>query len=720
MKKILIFAAFATLAAFSLSCSKEIEGSKNETPEQAITTGELTYLTVALDPATKVTHDYVDHSNTGTNKAIQPQWEGTDALTVSFTVSGTPVTETFEIDATSISGDKMSARFYKDGSQLASREGNFDVAYAGNATTSNLKTQAGTLAALPSYLVATDISDLSSPISLESKLTYFHFVLTADADYNFTHAYLRQTSGSAKLLGTSTNDIVKVAFGSSTAISSVAKDVYVATYLDGTSTNGSTLQFVLMNADYDLNNENYFTGVENGLVSWDVTKDYSAGKVYKKTAAIVYSAGLVGKDNNTSAYWDDNFALSDIPTGKRVSIKFVNHNTGSGDGYANNWQLYLSTDPGSDWKLAFTLRADRSAEYGPAWGSNTYDLYLDKNGAVSDPNMFTDLMTDLNGANVTLTIDHSKNGYAYVEAVSSSATTSNVYTEKYGYTVPGNTDLKAQLISTLSHYYLKSISVQDLPENEEVKSITASTTANVESGADKIILSPYGVNVTATMADNTTNKVFKGFTREYTINNDVVSTDDLTTATVKFRGDNITSSCSITKKNTSVLGDVTEFDKLGQGIGDDTHEWTVAAGESQTIAMVVSVNTGITVEEYYTPCVRLLNITSGWYGNARLDNRSGCRWGPSDGIRGVAAENVKEYTNMTSDNIVTALSNSPTVYVTVSNDGDGHGSIRYYATYKVGAVEQTPLYHYYENIELPTGSIKFNLAAEGCKLTFMK
>ena len=460
MKKTMIIVALATLAAFSLSCSRKFEAPENDTiendaSEQITTADGLVYLTIALDPETKVSYEYVDHANDGTNKAIKPQWDDSDALTVSFTVGGSPVEETFSIDPSSISVDKMTARFYRDGSQIGSKDGNFNVSYAGNATAAALKTQDGTLEHLPTYLEASDVTNLDSPITLQSKLTYLHFELTAAEEHTFTHAYLRQTAGDAMLLGTSTDDVVKVAFGSSTAINSTTKHVYLATNLDESSTNSSKLQLVLMNADYNLDDENYFTGVENGLVEWNVSKDYLPGAVYRKAAAISYTSNVVGTVD--TAWWTVWTSSYPVAPGKVLQMDFIN--TSNGVENYQNWNLVISNAALGDasYKEYFVLRSDD-------WGwANQSPLYLDFNDPEIDLTMngsstidWDAFRTAMNGAKVKIIVEHTSAGSVFITATAQKG--ADVIVEKYSQAVSASQDIVAFLACDHSSFNIQGIS----------------------------------------------------------------------------------------------------------------------------------------------------------------------------------------------------------------------------------------------------------------------
>lgn len=699
MKKIMTFVAIATLAAFCLACSKGIDNPvTNQPQEKTAIEGSTVYLNIGLSEDTKISHDL-----DGTT--IKPRWESTDALKVTFTVSTTPVEETFNIDASSISADGRSARFYKDDSQLASRDGNFDVAYAGNAT--DWSVQDGTYANLPEVLAKTGLSSIDSPIALESQLTYFHFDLSTAATptealelanayfYNNTHALIIDSSnntGDIKITRTMTYTIGGVGANA---------DFYVAAKLAADS-NGDTFGIDLQNGDH-------YAGVQGYSLTWNAAKSYSTGAVYKKTSTVenlVYNTGLLGATDNSQDWWGAVKTVSLAPD-KRVNMKFINY--GKGDDNWNNWHIAID-DYDPSWWLAADLAADRRIRTGNSWDPYNmvfnFDIFLNQNGnPVID---WANFNANQNGARVDVTVDHSSSGYVFADATVTSADDANVFRETYGTTASKTMNLNVTLTTVMSHYILKSIAITDIPAADKVTSVTATATAKVEGAADKIILSPYSMKVT----DNNA-KVYNGSSHEFTVRDEIVLTTAPNTATVHFRGNNITTNCNVTKVATSVLADAGITSLVADGFtahNAEDRRWTVAAGESQTIKKTVTAKES-TPKVYHCPFVEIWDTE--WntcYGDAGMHNGF---WGT-----GLVAECMKKSTNwVDDDDIIAALKATPTVYVTVSNDGNGQASIRYYVEYTKDATNYTR-YNYYENIVVPVGDFKFCLASEQCTLTF--
>jgi hypothetical protein len=129
---------------------------------------------------------------------------------------------------------------------------------------------------------------------------------------------------------------------------------------------------------------------------------------------------IVGAEDNSTGW---NGAHSDyftIPANKLLHLEFVNHGTGVNNW--NNWNLAVNKveannedyDPNNPGSGYFTLRSDA---YG--WGNSDYDgnmisqNYPDTNG---DGDVWNDFRTTMQGAYVTIDVDHSVTGNVFVTA----------------------------------------------------------------------------------------------------------------------------------------------------------------------------------------------------------------------------------------------------------------------------------------------------------------
>lgn len=133
------------------------------------------------------------------------------------------------------------------------------------------------------------------------------------------------------------------------------------------------------------------------------------------TTYIDIATAIVGAEDCSSAWWtafSDYFA---VPPNKLLHLEFVNHSSGVNNW--NNWNLVVANvadRDADDYAEYFVLRSDA---YG--WGNEDFDLnmvshnYPDIDG---DGDIWNDFRTTMQGAYVTLEIDHSPTGNVFVTA----------------------------------------------------------------------------------------------------------------------------------------------------------------------------------------------------------------------------------------------------------------------------------------------------------------
>jgi len=140
------------------------------------------------------------------------------------------------------------------------------------------------------------------------------------------------------------------------------------------------------------------------------------------TTYIDIATAIVGAEDNSAAWWT---AFSDyftIPVNKLLHLEFVNHGTGVNNW--NNWNLAVTNEvadrDGDGYKEYFVLRSDA---YG--WGGTmanegyAYDgamISFDYPDTDGDGDIWNDFRTTMQGANVTLEVDHSSTGNVFVTA----------------------------------------------------------------------------------------------------------------------------------------------------------------------------------------------------------------------------------------------------------------------------------------------------------------
>ena len=191
---------------------------------------------------------------------------------------------------------------------------------------------------------------------------------------------------------------------------------------------------------------------------------------------VVLQATNVGANDGTSAWWTEFSDYFTIPTGKLLHLEFVNHGTGVNNW--NNWNLAV-TNPyerdASSYAEYFVLRSD---SYG--WGNADYQgalIAIDYPDLDEDGDIWNDFRAIMQGAYVTMTVDHSTEGYVFVTAVAE-GTDGTVITETYNQPVSSTEDIWAFIICDGSWFEMKKawLAPSEAKPVEDVQpaSITAS------------------------------------------------------------------------------------------------------------------------------------------------------------------------------------------------------------------------------------------------------
>lgn len=199
------------------------------------------------------------------------------------------------------------------------------------------------------------------------------------------------------------------------------------------------------------------------------------------TTYIDIATAIVGAEDNSAAWWT---AFSDyftIPTNKLLHLEFVNHGTGVNNW--NNWNLAVANEigdrDGEGYAEYFVLRSDAFG-----WGNGDFDLnlvshnYPDTDG---DADIWNDFRTTMQGAYVTLEIDHSATGNVYVTATAV-GTNGTELEMTYNQPVSATADINAFLVADGSHFQMKKAYL--LPSKvtavEDVNPVSISVEGNPE------------------------------------------------------------------------------------------------------------------------------------------------------------------------------------------------------------------------------------------------
>ncbi len=165
---------------------------------------------------------------------------------------------------------------------------------------------------------------------------------------------------------------------------------------------------------------------------------------------IAITTAIVGAEDNTSGWWTEFSQYFNVPSGKKLFIEFENF--GSGANNWNNWNVAVANGKERDadgYSEYFVLRSDA---YG--WGNADYAgsvIEFDYGGGEVNWDEFREKMQ---GAHVTMSIDHARAGAAYLE-VHSVATDGFDIVEKYNQTVSATEDINVFLIADGSHFNMK-------------------------------------------------------------------------------------------------------------------------------------------------------------------------------------------------------------------------------------------------------------------------
>jgi hypothetical protein len=172
------------------------------------------------------------------------------------------------------------------------------------------------------------------------------------------------------------------------------------------------------------------------------------------TTFINIATAIVGPEDNSAGWWAHFSDYFTIPSNKLLHLEFVNHGTGINNW--NNWNLAVVNEIGDrdaeGYAEYFLLRSDA---YG--WGNSDFALnmishnYPDTNG---DGDLWNDFRTTMQGAKVTLEVDHSATGNVFVTATAV-GTNGTELVMTYNQPVSATADIVAFLVCDGSFFEMK-------------------------------------------------------------------------------------------------------------------------------------------------------------------------------------------------------------------------------------------------------------------------
>lgn len=226
------------------------------------------------------------------------------------------------------------------------------------------------------------------------------------------------------------------------------------------------------------------------------------------TVVVDITKTVVGAEDCSTPWWEDHSQFFQVPSGQLLHFEFINHTSKINNW--SNWNLVVATTPGTstdddpNYAELFVIRADA---YG--WGNADYSGallaidYFDE-GKLADWDQFKNEFME--GAHVSIEIDHASAGYAYVTATATNPKFNFSITETYNQKVPAAADIYANITTDQSHFEMKSAyrtksQIATIPDEQAVSITTSGTPVSLELGQDDF----WGNGVaTVTFSDGTT------------------------------------------------------------------------------------------------------------------------------------------------------------------------------------------------------------------------
>ena len=178
------------------------------------------------------------------------------------------------------------------------------------------------------------------------------------------------------------------------------------------------------------------------------------------TTYLTIATAIVGAEDNSAGWWTAFSDYFSIPANKLLHLEFVNHGTGVNNW--NNWNLAVTNEiadrAAADYKEYFVLRSDAYGWGGGMAGDGyAFDIkmitqnYPDTDG---DGDIWNDFRTTMQGAKVTIDVDHSATGNVYVKATTV-GTNGTTLVETYQQPVSATANLVSFLICDGSYFEMK-------------------------------------------------------------------------------------------------------------------------------------------------------------------------------------------------------------------------------------------------------------------------
>jgi hypothetical protein len=170
------------------------------------------------------------------------------------------------------------------------------------------------------------------------------------------------------------------------------------------------------------------------------------------TTYLTIATAIVGAEDNSSGWWTVFSDYFTIPANKLLHLEFVNH--GSGTNNWNNWNLALANAErdADGYAEYFVLRSDNWG-----WGNTDFDMNMISNNypdTDEDGDIWNDFRITMQGAYVTLEVDHSITGNVFVTATAV-GTNGTTLVETYQQPVSAIDDIVSFLICDGSYFEMQ-------------------------------------------------------------------------------------------------------------------------------------------------------------------------------------------------------------------------------------------------------------------------
>ena len=221
---------------------------------------------------------------------------------------------------------------------------------------------------------------------------------------------------------------------------------------------------------------------------------------------ITITTAIVGAEDNTSGWWSEFSQYFNVPSGKKLFVEFENF--GSGANNWNNWNACVANGKERDtdgYSEYFVIRSDA---YG--WGNADYNgavIEFDYGGGEVNWDEFREKMQ---GATVTLSLDHARAGAAFQEVHSVAADGFDIV-ERYNQKVSATEDINLFLIADGSHFNMKKAwlvpsEIAEIPDETAASIVVTGLPESVEIGSpvDAILAN---AATTVTFTDNSSTAV---------------------------------------------------------------------------------------------------------------------------------------------------------------------------------------------------------------------